>query len=55
MLDKGALERNYFLEENTGEAIVMVAKYGKEKPEIRDLAKTVADYLDRGYTTERSK
>jgi len=55
MLDKGALEINYFLEENMGEAIVMVAKYGKEKPEIRDLAKTVADYLDRGYTTERSK
>jgi hypothetical protein len=55
MLDKAASEKNYFLEEYTGEAIVMVAAYGKEKPDIRDLAKKVSDYLDRGQTKERSK
>ena len=55
MLDKTASEKNYFLEDYTGVAIVMVAAYGKEKPDIRDLAKMVAGYLDRGQTKEQSK
>jgi len=55
MLDKAASEKNYFLEEYTGEAIVMVAAYGKEKPDVRDLAKKVADYLDRSHAKEQSK
>lgn len=48
MLNKAASEKNYFLEEFTDKSIVMVAVYGKEKPDIRDLAKRVADYLDGG-------
>ncbi len=55
MLDKAASEKNYFLEEYTRNAIVMVAAYGKEKPDIRDLTKKVADYLDRDQTKEQSK
>jgi hypothetical protein len=55
MLDKAPSEKYYFLEEYTGEAIVMVAAYGRGKPDIRDLAKKVADYLDRGQTKEKSK
>jgi hypothetical protein len=47
MLDKAAPEKNWFLEEYSERDIVMVAAYGKEKPDIRDLAKKVVDYLDR--------
>ncbi|HTY24781.1 MAG TPA: hypothetical protein VMC85_16750 [Desulfomonilaceae bacterium] len=46
MLDKTASENNYFLEEFSGKAIVMVAAYGRREPDIRVLAKTVVDYLD---------
>ena len=55
MLDKSASEKHYFLEEYTAEAIVMVVVYGKEKPDIRDLAKKVADYLDRGHAKQQSR
>jgi hypothetical protein len=55
MLDKAASEKNYFLEEYTGNAIVMVAAYGKEKPDIRDLAKKVADYLDEHPAKKQNK
>lgn len=55
MLNKAASEKNYFLEEFTDKSIVMVAVYGKEKPDIRDLAKKVADYLDSGQAKEQSK
>lgn len=47
MLDKAVSENNYFLEEFSGKANVMVAAYGRREPDIRDLAKTVVDYLDR--------
>lgn len=55
MLDKTASENNYFLEEYAGKAITLVALYGKEKPDIRDLAKKVADYLDRGPAKKQNK
>ena len=55
MLDKAASEKNYFLEEYTGNAIVMVAAYGKEKPDIRELVRKVADYLDEDPAKKQSK
>jgi len=48
MLDKAISEKNYFLEEFAGKAIVMVASHGGREPDIRVLAKTVVNYLDRG-------
>lgn len=50
MLDKTASEKHYFLEEFSAKAILMVATYGNEKPDIRTLTKVVADYLDKGQT-----
>jgi len=50
MLDKAASEKHYFLEEFSAKAILMVATYGNEKPDIRTLTKVVADYLDKGRT-----
>ncbi len=50
MLDKSAYEKHYFLEEFSANAILMVATYGNEKPDIRTLTKVVADYLDKGST-----
>jgi len=50
MLDKAAFEKHYFLEEFSAKAILMVATYGNEKPDIRTLTKVVADYLDKGRT-----
>ena len=47
MLDKAISEKNYFLEEFAGKAIVMVASHGGREPDIRVLAKTVVNYLDR--------
>ena len=47
MLDKAVFEKNYCLEEFSDKAIVMVATYGSREPDIRVLAKTVVDYLDR--------
>jgi hypothetical protein len=50
MLDKTASEKRYFLEEFSTKAILMVATYGNEKPDIRTLTKVVADYLDKSRT-----
>ncbi len=47
LLDKAVSDKNYFLEEYTDTAIIMVAEYGNEKPDIRDLANEVAAYLDK--------
>jgi len=48
MLNKAAIEKHYFLEEysRTNGGVTMLATYGKEKPDIRVLTRTVVSYLD---------